>query len=262
MEIISVVNQKGGVGKTFTSVNLAIGMARKGLRVLAVDLDAQGSLSISLGLKSPDDEELTVSTVFNYMKNREEFDIKEGIRQHEEGIDFIPANIELVDTELNLVSAMSREHILGKYLDLLQDDYDVVVIDCSPSLGITTTNALACSDQVIIPIQSQYLSVKGMEQLLRSIQQVQQVLNRSLQIRGILVTMANQRTLEYKETFASLNEKYADIVPIFETIIPYSTKAAETSKHGKSIFAHDPHGKVAQAYASLLEELTNKENGG
>ncbi|MFI3255523.1 MAG: ParA family protein [Eubacteriales bacterium] len=255
MEIFSVVNQKGGVAKTFTSVNVAIGLAKQGFKVLAIDLDPQGSMSISLGLENPDDEPITVATVFEHLKNREEFDPREGIRQHPEGIDYLPANIELVDTEMNMVSAMSREHLLGKYLQLLQDDYEVVVIDCSPSLGVVTTNALACSHQVIIPIQAQYLSVKGMEQLFRTVGQVQQVLNPHLIVGGILVTMANPRTKEYKETSASLHEKYSDKARIFETIIPSSTKAAETSKHGKSIFAHDPKGKVALAYESLIGEL-------
>lgn len=227
--------------------------------MLAVDLDAQGSLSISLGVENPDDEEYTISSILNHMRKREEFDYKECIRRHPEGIDFIPANIELVDTEINLVSAMSREHLLGKYLDKLQDDYDVVLIDCSPSLGITTTNALACSNQVIIPIQAQYLSVKGMEQLLRTIGQVQQALNTGLQISGILVTMANTRTREYRETYASLQEKYGGIVPIFDSIIPHSTKAAETSKHGTSIYKHDPNGKVASAYADLIHEMVDDE---
>ncbi len=255
MQIISVVNQKGGVGKTFTSVNIAIGLAWRGFRVLALDLDPQGSLSISLGLENPDDEEYTISSIFQHMKNREEFDIMECIHVHPEGIHFIPANIDLVNTEIDLVSAMNREYLLGKYLDKLQGQYDVVLIDCSPSLGVITTNALACTHQVVIPIQAQYLSVKGMEQLLRTIGGIKEVLNPDLTISGVLVTMANPRTKEFKETYHSLQTKYGGKVPIYDTIIPHSTKAAETSKLAKSIFAHDPNGKIALAYADLIHEM-------
>lgn len=261
MQIISVVNQKGGVGKTFTSVNIAIGLAWRGYRVLALDLDPQGSLSISLGLENPDSEDCSISTILQHMKNREEFDPKKCIRTHPEGIHFIPANIELVNTEIDLVSAWNREYLLGKYLDKLENDYDVVLIDCSPSLGLVTMNALACTNQLIIPIQAQYLSVKGMEQLLRTIGGVQEEFNQNLAISGVLVTMANTRTKEYKETYASLIEKYGGKIPIFETIIPHSTKAAETSKLGKSIFAHDPNGKISHAYADLITEMVGEEDG-
>ncbi len=259
MQIISVVNQKGGVGKTFTSVNIAIGLAWRGYRVLVLDLDPQGSLSISLGLENPDSENLTVSTIFQHMKNREEFDPMECILKHPEGIHYIPANIDLVSTEIDLVSAWNREYLLGKFLDKLENDYDIVLIDCSPSLGLVTMNALACTHQVVIPIQAQYLSVKGMEQLLRTIGGVQEEFNGDLVISGVLVTMANTRTREYKETYTSLIEKYGGKIPIFETIIPHSTKAAETSKLGKSIFAHDPNGKISLAYADLITEMVGEE---
>ncbi len=255
MDIISVVNQKGGVAKTFTSVNVAIGLAREGLKVLAVDLDPQGSMSNSLGVEFPDELSVTVSTMFHNVIQDVEFDPHEGILSHPEGIDFLPANIELVNTELGMVSAMSREHILGKYLNLLKDDYEVVIIDCSPTLGLVTTNALACSHQLIIPTQVHHLSVKGMEQLFDTIAQVRKKLNRYLDISGILVTMATPNTKEYKDTFAKLQRDYSHKATIFQSAIPMSTKAIETSRLGKSIFAHDPNGKVAKAYENLIQEI-------
>lgn len=259
MTIYGICNQKGGVGKTFTAVNLAIGLASKGKKVLAVDLDPQGSLSISLGVTDPDELDVTVTRKLQQLMDDELTDPREGILTHSEGIDFLPANIELADMEILLVTALSREHLLGKYLDLLEDEYDAVVIDCSPSLGLITINALACANQIIIPVQAQYLSIKGMEQLFRSIQRVKKKLNRSLEVSGLLVTMANQRTLDYKDTITTLYEKHGEEVRIFENVVPVSTRAIEAPKKGISIFKHDPNGKVALAYQGFLEELTREE---
>lgn len=260
MEIISVVNQKGGVAKTFTSVSVAIGLAREGFKVLAIDLDPQGSMSNSLGVEFPDELSVTVATMFHNVMKSEEFDPREGIHSHPEGIDFLPANIDLVNTELAMVGDMSREHNLGKYLTLLKDDYEVVIIDCSPTLGLVTTNALACSHQLIIPTQVHHLSVKGMEQLFDTIEQVRKKLNRNLEISGILVTMATPNTKEYKDTYAKLQRDYSDKATIFQSAIPMSTKAIETSRLGKSIYAHDPRGKVAQAYENLIQEIITTDD--
>ncbi len=263
MKIYSICNQKGGVGKTFTALNLAVGFAKQGERVLAVDLDPQGSLSISLGVEDPDFLDLTVANKLQHFvqEEEEEFDPKGGILEHEEGIHFLPANIELADMEITLVTAFAREHLLGKYLDTLAEDYDVVVIDCSPSLGLITINALCCSHAVIIPVQAQFLSIKGMEQLFRTIQRVKKKLNRSLEVAGILITMANQRTKDYKETVASLHANHGEKAYIFQSIVPLSTRASEAPRRGSSIFRHDPQGKVALAYGEFVEELIAREDG-
>lgn len=260
MEIISVVNQKGGVGKTFTAVNVAIGVARRmqDIRVLVLDLDPQGSLSISLGVENPDDETDTVSSALEKVRSGEDFDPKTGIRTHPEGIDFLPGNITLIDTETHLTTVISREYILGKYLHQLKDEYDVVILDCSPSLGLITVNALACSDQIIIPVQAQYLSVKGMEQLFRTVGEVKKI-NSKLEVAGVLVTMASTRTKNFRKTYQNILDQYTDKVNIFKTTIPHSTKAMETSEFGTSIFQHDPTGKVAEAYENLVKELLKTE---
>lgn len=259
MKIYSICNQKGGVGKTFTALNLAVGLANRGKRVLAVDLDPQGSLSISLGIADPDQLDVTVANKLDYFTKEEdeaeEFDPHEGILYHEEGIRFLPANIELADMEISLVTAMGREHLLGKYLDCLSEDFDVVVIDCSPSLGLVTINALSCCDEVIIPVQAQFLSVKGMEQLFRTLTRVKRKLNRGLDIAGILITMANQRTKDTKDTLSTLYDAYEEQVRIFQSIVPVSTRATEAPKRGTSIYKHDPHGKVAEAYSNFVKEL-------
>ncbi|MFI3255384.1 MAG: AAA family ATPase [Eubacteriales bacterium] len=259
MEIYAVSNQKGGVGKTTTSVNLAIGLAKQGKKVLAIDLDQQGSLSISLGLKNPEELEETVTDKLISIRNSAEFDPLSGIYQHPEGIDLLPANITLCKFEKNAVSAMKREYILGKYVDKLDGHYDCIVIDCCPSLGLLTINALACATKVIIPVQAQYLSVKGVKLLFDTIFQVKRRLNRNLEVSGILLTMVNTRTKYSKEIITVLQEEYGENVRIFDSIFPASTRAIETTSTGKSIYEFDKKGKVATAYQEFVSELTAEQ---
>lgn len=255
MKIYSVSNQKGGVAKTTTSVNLAIGLAKQGKKVLAIDLDPQGSLTISLGLKNPDELEETICDKLLAVRNSLDFDPLTAIHHHPEGIDFLPANIDLCRFEADSTSAMNREYILGRYLDMLGDSYDCIVLDCCPSLGLLTINALACATDVIIPVQAQYLSVKGVEQLFDTIFQVKKKVNRKLNIGGILLTMVNTRTKYSREIIALLQEQYGEEIRIFESIIPASTRVIETSSTGKSIYEFDPKGKVSKAYREFVAEL-------
>lgn len=259
MEIYAIVNQKGGVGKTTTAVNFAVGLAKSGKKVLAVDLDPQGSLSIALGCADPDTLPITVSTIMEQIMADKPFDPKEGILHHDEGIDFLPSNIELAGLEISLVSEVSREQVLSIYLEELEDVYDVVVIDCSPNLGLITYNALSCADQLIIPVQAQFLSLKGMEQLFQTIGKVKRKLNKRLAIAGILVTMVNMRTTYNKEIISLLHDAYGEHIRIFSQVVPFSVRASESSSLGKSIFAYDPQGKVAEAYESLIQEVLEHE---
>jgi len=255
MKTIAIVNQKGGVGKTVTAVNLAIGLAKEGNKVIAIDLDAQGSLTVSLGYNEQDKMENTVSTILEKIIEDEPVALNEGILHHGEGIDLIPANIELSGLEVTLVNTMSRESVLREYLKVISNDYDVAVIDCSPSLGMLTINALTCANEVIIPVQAQYLSIKGMEQLFRTIGRVRKQLNPNLQIGGILITMADMRTNYTKDIINLLHESYGSKIKIFDSIIPFSVRAAEMSAEGKSIYLHDPNGKVSNAYKGLIKEV-------
>lgn len=255
MKTIAIVNQKGGVGKTVTAVNLAIGLAKEGKKVIAIDLDAQGSLTVSLGFTEQDKMETTVSTLLEKIIADKPITANEGILHHEEGIDLLPANIELSAMEVTLVNTMSREMVLREYLKIIANDYDVAVIDCSPSLGMLTINALTCADEVIIPVQPQYLSIKGMEQLFRTIGKVRKQLNPQLEIGGILITMVDMRTNYAKDIIGLLHESYGQKINIFESIIPLSVRAAEISAEGKSIYQHDPNGKVANAYKGLVKEV-------
>lgn len=258
--VIAVVNQKGGVGKTTTCANLGIGLAQEGKRVLLVDGDPQGSLTVSLGHPQPDELPVTLTQMMSRVMMDTPIDPKEGILQHEEGIALMPANIELSGMEVSLVNTMSREKILKQYLDVVKREYDYVLLDCMPSLGMLTVNALAAADSVLIPVQAQYLPVKGLEQLLFTINKVRRQINPKLKIDGILLTMVDNRTTYAKEIMALLRETYGTKLKVFDTEIPHSVRAAEIAAEGRSIFAHDPKGKVAQAYNSLTKEVLQLEN--
>lgn len=170
--VISVSMQKGGVGKTVTCVNLGIGLAREGKKVLLIDADPQGSLTISLGCQEPDKLEYSLATVMMKIVNDEYFYVTEGIIHHEEGVDILPGNIELSGLEVSLIGVLSRETILREYVERAREKYDYIIIDCMPSLGMLTINALACADSVLIPVQAAYLPVKGLQQLIKTIDQV------------------------------------------------------------------------------------------
>ena len=258
-KIIAIANQKGGVGKTTTCANLGIGLAQQNKRVLLIDSDPQGSLTISLGHQQPDRLDTTLSDMMNCILMDRQFQPDMGILRHEEGVSLMPANIELSGMEVALVNAMSRETVMRQYLNTVKQDYDYVLIDCMPSLGMLTVNALATADSVLIPVQAQYLSAKGLEQLLQTVSKVRRQINPKLKIEGILLTMVNSRTNFSKEISSLLRDTYGSRIKIFDTDIPHSVRAAEISAEGKSIFAHDPKGKVAMAYRNLTKEVIGSE---
>ena len=270
--IIAVTNQKGGVGKSTTCENLGVGLAAEGKKVLLVDTDPQGSLTISMGWQQPDELPTTLSTLMAKAMNDQPIQPGEGVLHHAEGVDLIPANIELAGLEVALVNSMNREKMLKQVLDSAKREYDFILLDCMPSLGMLTINALAAADAALIPVQAQYLSAKGLEQLLQTVQKVRRQINPKLKIEGILLTMTDSRT-NYGKQISNLIRQaygkqidnlirgaYGSKIKVFDQTIPRSVRAAEISAVGKSIFQHDPKGKVAEAYKSLTREvLANAE---
>ena len=257
--VIAVANHKGGVGKTTTAANLGIGLAKQGEKVLLIDADAQGSLTASLGFKQPDKLEVTLANILENIINEEEMAAEYGILKHDEGVDLMPGNIELSGLEVSLVNVMSRELVMRSYVDMMRERYSYILIDCMPSLGMITINALSCADSILIPLQAAYLPVKGLEQLIKTIGKVKRQINPGLEIEGILLTMVDNRTNYAREITKLLVENYGSRVRIFESSIPMSVRAAETSAEGVSIYQHDPKGKVAGAYQSLTREVLGHE---
>lgn len=253
--VIAIANQKGGTGKTTTCENLGIGLADAGKAVLLIDADPQGSLSIALGQQRPDDLEPTLADMMERIIRDEPVLPCEGVLHHPEGVDYMPGNITLSGLEASLVNVMSRETILRQYLDTLKDRYDYILLDGSPSLGMLTINMLAAADSVLVPVQAQYLSAKGLEQLLTTVGKVKRQINPKLRIEGVLLTMVDGRTNYNREISELIRETYGKKIRIYDTPIPRSVRAAEISAEGKSIFRHDPNGKVAEAYRQLTRDV-------
>ena len=258
-KVIALANQKGGVAKTTSTVNLGVGLANQGYQVLLIDADPQGSLTISLGVKNPDDLDVSLATVMDAVIDDEPIAEDAGIIHHEEGVDLLPANIELSGMETGLFNIMSREYVMKNYIDKIRHNYDFVIIDCMPSLGMMTINALVAADSVIIPSQPSFLSTKGLNLLLHSISKVKRSINPNLKIDGVLLTMVDNRTNNAKDIIGALRNGVGQNIKVFDTEIPHSVRAAECSLTGKSIFSHDKSGRVAAAYENLVKEVEQFE---
>ena len=252
---IAICNQKGGVGKTTSTVNLGVGLAMQGKKVLLVDADPQGDLTTCLGWNDTDNLQNTLSDKMMEVVQGKENNPFNGILHHKEGVDLMPSSSDLFDFEISLVTAMNREVILKSYLSEVKDKYDYILIDCSPSLGMMTLNSLSAADSVIIPVQAHYLPAKCMTQLLRTVNKVKRHINPNLKIDGILLTIVDNRTNLAKSTVDALRENFGSHIRIFKSQIPMAVKAAEVASKGKSIYAYEPNSTVSKAYTEFTKEV-------
>ena len=258
-KVIAIANQKGGVGKTSTTVNLGAGLVRQSFDVLLVDMDSQANLTMALGFQNPDEMQFTIANVLQKAVREETIIPEEGILTSAEGIDLMPSNVQLSGVELSLINEYGREAVLKQYIDAVRLNYDYILIDCAPSLSVLTINALVAADSVLIPTQPQYFSMAGIQMFYDTFCKVKRKMNPSLQIEGVLVTMMDNRPNFTKDLVAQLRESYGDTFKVFDSEIPTSIRMSESSARGRSIFAYDRKNKVAAAYEKLTREVI--ENG-
>ena len=258
-KVIAITNQKGGVGKTTTTFNLGVALAKQGKKVLVVDVDPQSNLTTYAGWYNEDELKYTLSDLMEQSMNDEEIKTKKSILHHKENVDLIPSSLNLSALENSLAYAMSREYTLRNCLSVIKNDYDYILLDCQPSLGMLTINALASADSVLIPVQRQYFALRGMTDLFKIINKVRRQINPTLKIDGALLTLVDRRTNLSKEIEKQIKDNYGSILNVYDTQIPRAVKTAESTSSGESIFSYDKNGLVAEAYSSFAKEVLSND---
>lgn len=260
--VIAVANQKGGVGKSTSVYCIGVGLVRAGKKVLLVDVDPQADLTKMLGERAPHELPVTLSTLLNDVVSDVDFSgsrADAAILHHAEGLDYIPANRTLSAIEVNLINAIARETVLRRTLDRVKDNYDYILLDCRPSLGMLVINALSAADQVLIPVQADYLAAEGLTELIGTVQSIKRQINPTLTVGGVFCTMANETNFR-RDIVQSVKDTYGKVMPVFDAVIPATVRLAEISTANHSIYLHDPKGKAAEAYRQLTQEVMRNGN--
>ena len=257
-KIIAIANQKGGVGKTTTTLSIGVALAKENKKVLLVDADPQGNLTTSLGYYEQEDMPVTLADLMYAEIMDKEIKIHDAILHHEEKIDLIPSDISLSAIELSLGNAMSREFILKNCLNTVKNEYDYILIDCSPSLGLITINALTAADSVIIPVQCEYFALEGISKLLNTIKIIKSKLNPSLEIEGFLLTMFDSRLRLANQIYDEVKRHFQELV--FKTIIQRNVKLSEAPSHGIPVILYDADSTGAKNHLALAQEIITRNN--
>ena len=256
-KVIAICNQKGGVGKTATAVSMSIALAHEGKKVLLVDFDSQGDTTYSLGWYDSKEYKDTIASLMKKVVRGDALTEREAIRTHKEGIDVITSNDELSDLDMILVTAMNRERNLKTYLDSVKNDYDYVILDCPPSLGLITLNALAASDSVLVPIQCEYYALEGLSQLMATIRQVKRLYNPSIELEGVLLTMFDGRLNLTIQVVEEVKKYFPN--KVYRTTIPRNVRLSEAPSFGMPCVYFDRSSKGARAYMELAEEFLQEQ---